>query len=57
MCDLVLPQKRHNLILLGCGGVGKTSIARKFVYDTFTDEYQPTKTNVYTKDIGVDLRV
>ena len=49
-----IPQKRHNLILLGCSGVGKTSIALKFTADEFTEEYQPTKTDVYTKQMIVN---
>ena len=49
-----LPKERHNIILLGASGVGKTSLSLKFIYDEFKEEYQPSKTEAYRKNIIVN---
>lgn len=38
---------RHKIVFLGDQGVGKSSLAYRFVYDIFDDKYQPT--------IGIDF--
>ena len=44
--------------VLGDGGVGKTSLMNRFVYDTFVDNYRPTiGVEFLTKDILIDERV
>jgi small GTP-binding protein len=49
------------IILIGDGGVGKTTLIRKFVYDTFDDKYIQTigtkvsKKKVLLPDVKVDV--
>jgi len=41
--------------LLGDGGVGKSSLIRRFVYDTFSDDYQPTiGTKIVKKTLNLE---
>lgn len=37
--------------VLGRAGVGKTSLCRRFVFDTFAHEHEPTLKETYTKDL------
>ncbi|ELP91478.1 ras, putative [Entamoeba invadens IP1] len=42
------------ILLLGDGGVGKTSIAIRFICDRFIEVYDPTNDDPYTKRVTVD---
>ncbi len=45
---------RFKIILVGSGGVGKTSLVRKYVEKAFTENYLPTiGANVMEKDISI----
>ena len=45
----------HNtkVVVLGAGGVGKSSVTVRFVQDTFVDDYDPTIEDSYVKQITV----
>lgn len=46
-------QWEHKVVLLGVGGVGKTSLVKRFVLSKYEDKYQKTLgTNVYKKDVN-----
>jgi len=55
-----MPPKRkqqielHKLIIVGYGGVGKSSLSLQFVYGDFVDEYDPTSADSYRKKITID---
>ena len=52
-----LREVQKQIILLGDGAVGKTSLIRKFVVDKFDDKYIITiGTKVTAKAIQVDLK-
>ena len=38
---------KHKIVFLGDQGVGKSSLASRFVYDIYEEKYQPT--------IGIDF--
>ncbi|KAF0991690.1 hypothetical protein HZS_491 [Henneguya salminicola] len=42
------------ITILGCGGVGKSALTLKYMYDEFSSEYEPTKSDAYKKTIEVD---
>lgn len=44
-------QKKHKVCLTGDGGVGKTSLIRRFVYDAFDDRYVTTLGAKVTKKV------
>jgi len=46
-----------NLVVLGEGGVGKTSIVTKFVNYIYNEMYSPTIEDSYRKQISVDEKV
>ena len=43
-----------NVVMLGSGGVGKTSISLRFVRGEFTESYVPTIEDEFEKIITVD---
>eukprot|EP01084_Bolivina_argentea_P278567 475943_1 len=45
-----------NIVVMGAGAIGKTSLIKKFVKGVFTYEYDPTKQQVYRKQIVVGNR-
>jgi small GTP-binding protein len=48
---------RFKIILIGSGGVGKTSLVRKYVEKAFTENYLPTiGANVMEKDISMTIQ-
>ena len=42
------------VVMVGNGGVGKSSLTLQFMYNDFVNEYEPTKADSYRKDISVD---
>ena len=42
------------IVLVGIGSVGKSSLVLRFVYDEFTDKYDPTKADSYKKIYQID---
>jgi Ras-related protein Rab-7A len=46
----------YKVVLVGEGGVGKTSLVNRFVHKRFDDKYQKTLgTNVYKKDVEIKV--
>lgn len=48
---LPLPRNIFNVVVLGAGGVGKTSLVTRFVKNEFSDHYNPTVEDLYEKPI------
>lgn len=44
------------VIIIGSGGVGKSALTIKFLYDEFVEDYEPTKADSYRKKITLDNR-
>jgi len=44
----------HKVIVVGCGGVGKSAITLQFMYDEFVESYEPTKADQYKKEVEMD---
>jgi small GTP-binding protein len=42
------------IIMLGNGGVGKSSLTLQFMYEDFVEQYEPTKADSYRKTIPLD---
>ena len=47
----------YNIIILGDGGVGKSSITLRFYEDRFEDEYHPTVEDAFTMEKMIDREV
>jgi len=41
-----------NIVVFGSGGVGKTSLVRRYLYNCFQEKYQPTIEDDYRKVIS-----
>ena len=53
--ETIAEERNYKVVLLGDGGVGKTSLVKRFVYSKFDDEYIKTLgTNVYKKMVTLD---
>ena len=46
-----------NIIILGDGGVGKSSITLRFYEDRFEDEYHPTVEDAFTMEKMIDREI
>jgi small GTP-binding protein len=42
------------IVVVGSGGVGKSSLTLQFMYNDFVVEYEPTKADSYRKDLSID---
>ncbi|KAF7260615.1 hypothetical protein EG68_02177 [Paragonimus skrjabini miyazakii] len=42
------------IIMVGAGGVGKSALTLRFMYDEFIEDYEPTKADSYRKKIVLD---
>ncbi|XP_031555387.1 ras-related protein Rap-1-like [Actinia tenebrosa] len=51
---LSLPQSVFKVVILGAGGVGKTSLVMRFVRDYFPQKYIPTVEDVYEKTVTLN---
>ncbi|CAN8007915.1 unnamed protein product [Ixodes pacificus] len=45
---------RMRLVTLGGGGVGKSSIVKRFLFNTYTDRYKPTVEDLFCKEFDLD---
>ncbi|CAN8002308.1 unnamed protein product [Ixodes hexagonus] len=45
---------RMRLVTLGGGGVGKSSIVKRFLFNTFTERYKPTVEDLFCKEFDLD---
>ncbi|XP_045213471.1 GTP-binding protein Di-Ras2-like [Mercenaria mercenaria] len=53
-------EQRNRVVLLGAGGVGKSSILKRFLFNTFSGTYQETVEDLYCREYliqGADIRV
>ncbi|KAL9984132.1 hypothetical protein ACROYT_G006395 [Oculina patagonica] len=48
---LPLPRNVFNVVVLGAGGVGKTSLVTRFVKNEFSEDYIPTVEDLYERSI------
>lgn len=52
--------ERIRLVILGCAGVGKSCIAKRFLFKTYNDKYRATVEDLYNREYkmgGVTLKV
>ena len=45
--------REYKLVIMGAGGVGKSSICTQFVMNQFIDQYDPTIEDSYRKQVVV----
>ncbi|KAL4240675.1 hypothetical protein ACF0H5_001466 [Mactra antiquata] len=53
-------EQRNRVVFLGAGGVGKSSILKRFLFSTYSDSYQETVEDLYCREYviqGSDIRV
>ncbi|KAI0981652.1 hypothetical protein GJ496_006458 [Pomphorhynchus laevis] len=48
------PLPLYKVIMLGSGGVGKSALTLRYMYEEFVEDYEPTKSDSYRKDISLD---
>ena len=48
------PNYLVRIVVVGTGGVGKSSLTLQFMYNDFVVEYEPTKADCYRKDLRLD---
>ena len=51
--EITVEKDKINIVLFGAQKVGKTAIARKFLFDEFSEKYEPTGENSYTRTFNV----
>jgi hypothetical protein len=39
----------HKVIMIGSGGVGKSALTLRFMYNDFVEDYDPTKADSYRR--------
>ncbi|TPX35474.1 hypothetical protein SmJEL517_g02159 [Synchytrium microbalum] len=44
----------YKVIMVGSGGVGKSSLTLQYMYQDFIEEYDPTKADSYRKKVSLD---
>lgn len=49
--------KRRRIVFLGSGKVGKTSLIRRFLDNTYNDKYRPTVEDLFTREYEVNGRL
>lgn len=47
-------EQRNRIVLLGSGKVGKTSILKRFLFDTFSDTYKETIEDLFSKEYDIN---
>ena len=53
-------EQRNRVVFLGAGGVGKSSILKRFLFNQFSSEYRETVEDLYCKDYvvqGAEIKV
>ncbi|GMM50426.1 Ras family GTPase [Starmerella bacillaris] len=51
---MTTPVKEYQLVVMGSGGVGKSTLSVQFIQGQFVDEYDPTIEDSYRKELVVD---
>lgn len=49
MATPVSHKSKYSIVVLGRGGVGKSALILRFLYDEFIEDYEPTKADCYLK--------
>ena len=49
MATPVIHKAKYSIVVLGRGGVGKSALILRFLYDEFVEDYEPTKADCYQK--------
>lgn len=49
--------KRRRIVFLGSGKVGKTSLIKRFLDNTYNDKYRPTVEDLFTREYEINGRV
>lgn len=50
---MVDKEDRHRLVFLGAGGVGKSSIIKRFLFSTFSEQYRETVEDLFSKEFHI----
>ena len=45
--------QRHRVVVMGPGKVGKTCILKRFLFNTYTEDYKETVEDLYCRDYNV----
>ena len=48
--------REYKVVVLGCGGVGKSALTSQMISRVFLESYDPTIEDFYRKEISVDGR-
>jgi len=48
------PQESCQIVVVGCGGAGKTALVHQFMYNKFVDTYDPTTADSFRKVVEVE---